>query len=472
MKTFYLSLVLGLCLSLGCGTDTNVTTNTGDSDAAEETSSSSPAESDTEGSMNDLGDAEVASSGHEDGLASAGDDDVLERGAGEDGLEPGPDTTAPEDVSGPQDVTITEGVETDAMEPDPTPTALTLTHLGTTEMEQGTHRPEIFTLADGDLLLAVVHPSGNSKEEGGIKHQAYRLDANLAVKGQSFVLTTTTELYGEPADHRVLIVDDELVVVYQTLLFGDDMPLQPGGPAEDYAESQSLMLARFNLDGTELFRGPIVAHSTDFSEDNFPDHCMVWSGESLLVSTGTSGNQVKFRVVTLEGEVLETFVSETTSDTIGGTIGNSLFHHQDSLFLVSGQHVPATAPKGLVFAELDENYAPSPVAKYVWDGEDPTFPTGTLVHQGLLFIAFSGHEAGSSPDIQVNPYSPRLAVFDDAFNPLAEELVSTEAGSGHVHPTVAAIGDTLFYAWSRKLENNGNVSTPQVLIESYGLDAQ
>ncbi len=93
------------------------------------------------------------------------------------------------------------------------------------------------------------------------------------------------------------------------------------------------------------------------------------------------------------------------------------------------------------------------------------------MHEGLVFIAYSAHAAGSSPDIQVNPYSPRLSVFDTELNALADEVVSTDPGAGHVHPTVAARGSTLYYAWSRK-DPTGVSPAPQVWLERYSIDAE
>jgi hypothetical protein len=44
------------------------------------------------------------------------------------------------------------------------------------------------------------------------------------------------------------------------------------------ALEQSLMLVRIDpADGTELDRQPIAPHVTDFGEDNFPDHCVLWN---------------------------------------------------------------------------------------------------------------------------------------------------------------------------------------------------
>jgi hypothetical protein len=401
--------------------------------------------------------------------SSSGDEDV-------DSQALGPETDAAPTDPGPQDSTAPssdgslDDQDADSHTP---PTSVTLTHLGTTEMVVGTHRPELFAVETegASLLLAVVHPDGHPAEAGSIKHQAYRLTDDLEIVGEAFPLTTTTESYGEPADHRVLVVSDQLVVVYQTLRFDPDAPPPPGGPAEQYALDQSLMLARFTLTGEELFRGPIVANTTDFEADNFPDHCMAPDGESLIVSTGSSGETVTFRRVTLDGEITQTVQAQTSPETFGSTIGNSLFWLGDQLVVVSGQMMTPEPPKKLVFAALDDALSATPLGTHLRPEEDVTFPTGTLVHQGVVYLAYSAHEAGASPDIQVNPYEPRLAAFDGELALLTDEVVSTDPGAGHVHPTVAALGDTLYYAWSRK-DPTGASPAPQVMLERYGIAAE
>ena len=104
-------------------------------------------------------------------------------------------------------------------------------------------------------------------------------------------------------------------------------------------------------------------------------------------------------------------------------------------------------------------------------GEDTIFPTGTLVHNGITYIGYSVHAAGGSPDIMVNPYHPKVAAFDADWKALTDVTVSEEPGAGHVHPTVVAIDDTLYFAWSRKEESSGpGPSPPQVLIERFSID--
>ena len=395
---------------------------------------------------------------------------VSDTGSNSDSSPP-PADTDPRTDDGPPRADTTPAPDTGP--PPPTPTSVTLTHLATSEMVEGTHRPELVIKPDGGLMVAVVHPDGKPTEVGSIKHKAYSLDAEGKVSSDGFALTTTTAEYGEPADHRVLVVGDELVVVYQTLIFTDDKPTQPSGPAEQYTESQSLMLARFTFDGTETFRGPIVDKATDFAEDNFPDHCMAFNGDSLIVSTGSTSKQLKFRVVSLTGEVTKTVSVAIGLNTVGADIGNSLFWRDSQLMIASGRTGGPNDAKPVLFALVSDQFDITPLAEHAPEGEDTIFPTGTLVRNGITYIAYSVHAAGGSPDIETNPYHPKVAAFDDDWKLLTDVTVSEEPGAGHVHPTVVAVGNTLYYAWSRKKESSGmGPNPPQVLIERYTIDAK
>ena len=174
---------------------------------------------------------------------------------------------------------------------------------------------------------------------------SYRYDADGNQLGEPFAITWVTEEYGEPADHRAVIVNDELVVVYQSLVFDEDAgPRQ--GPAEQYALNQSLMLVRYSLDGEELFRGPIVANVTDFSEDSFPDHSLVPLADSLLVSTGAN-NQVKLREVSYSADVLNTYSFETEAIGSLSPIGNSLLSFGDRIWMIAGSGMGQIDPNGI-----------------------------------------------------------------------------------------------------------------------------
>src|SRR5262245_47199542 len=148
------------------------------------------------------------------------------------------------------------------------PGAPQLDYVTTRTLAEGTHRPEVLALPDGGVMIVVVQPEGQLGV-GQVKHKAYRFDANWNRIGDPFVVTRITEEFGEPADARAAFVNGELVVIYRWLIFGAAAP--QGGPAENAAREQSLMMSRFTLGGQEVDRRPIVAHVTDFSQDNFPD---------------------------------------------------------------------------------------------------------------------------------------------------------------------------------------------------------
>lgn len=330
-------------------------------------------------------------------------------------------------------------------------------------MSTGTHRPELLGDGEGGLVVTVVEPSGPGT--GQIKHRAYRFNADLEQQGESFVVTQTTDEYGEPADHRTAIVDGELVVVYQSLI--RDSSGGGGGPAENNATEQSLLLARFSLDGEELFRGPIVAHQTDFDLDNFPDHCLLpLGGGKLLVSTGTAGvNDIVFREVHISDA---TFVIEErhgiTGSGLSQSIGNSLLADGDGIFLLSYGN------EGIFRDELDADYSLLG-EQDIWpsDGLDVVFPTGNLMIGGTLVVGYIGRDPEGGWDLESNPYSPRLMLVDSTGEQFYDEYVSTDDGQGHLHPTATVLGDTLYYGWSTRLTESTRVM-PQVRLEMYRIE--
>jgi hypothetical protein len=213
-----------------------------------------------------------------------------------------------------------------------------LEHIATHTLPEKTHRPEILIADSGDFILVVVEPSGQPSV-GQVKHKAYRFDAEWNQIGSAFVVSRTTSEYGEPADHRAALINGELVVVYQTLNFAEGTRPQ-GGPMEQYATDQSLILARFSLNGEERFREPIVAHAPDKDEDNFPDHCLLWWNDRLLISTG-GHRKLKIREVDLDANILATHTFRAGHDTIPGEIGNSLLAlGQDLLVLHPAIRMP------------------------------------------------------------------------------------------------------------------------------------
>ncbi|MEE2906902.1 MAG: hypothetical protein VX527_03625 [Planctomycetota bacterium] len=347
-----------------------------------------------------------------------------------------------------------------------------LVHEQTLEMPPGTHRPEVLVGDDGEVIVAVVQPVG-PPGEGQVKHRAYRFDSDLNQVGEPMNLTWNEPPWGEPADHRAAWTGDELVVVYQTLNFPErGRPRRGGGPAEDHAIDQSLMLARFDLEGNELFRGPIVEQVTNFYIDNFPDHCLLLEGDSLLVSTGTRGGiiqqaspTVALREVNLEGEVLAEHRLPQDPDNIQGTIGNSMIRLDDQLVMVSGRPM-AGAGLTLSLIEGTEHMSTKPMAKFP-STEERHFPTDILqVGECLLVGYIARSQSGGDP--QKNPYAPHLLIIGPGMNEVADLAVGVE-GFAHVHPTMALMGDRLLYCWSQRLPQ-GPGWMPQVMIEVFRIE--
>lgn len=339
---------------------------------------------------------------------------------------------------------------------------LKLDHIKTHELLAGTHRPEILVTESGDIVVVVVQPEGRPGV-GQVKHKAYQYDSNWKQIGKPFVVTRTTKEYGEPADHRAAIVHDELVVVYQTLNLKEGV--RPGGgPMEQYAEDQSLMLARFSLDGKELFRKPIVAYAADKSEDNFPDHCLLWLNDRLLVSTGAH-RKLKIREVDLNANILATHTFETFATTIPSSIGNSLLHDGQRLLLFSSGNPHGSAQ--LTITQLTDTFGVSEMKEFYEEARRQTFPTGNLFFNNFVFVGYIARDRSGSADMERNPYSPYLKVLDKNFNIVADLKIG-ESGFAHVHPTLARHGNRLFVGWSKRITGE-KMLHPQVFIEEFDL---
>ncbi|MDP6349926.1 MAG: dienelactone hydrolase family protein [Chloroflexota bacterium] len=377
------------------------------------------------------------------------------------------DGTAGRELSGDMQSEV-DSATPDSDEPDHSRGPPTIIHRDTFSMEVGTHRPEIFATG-GDILVLVVHP-----QPDGSLHRGYRYSADLELLTEPFMVSERTERYGGPADHRALIVDDQLIVTYQSNVRDESAESCAGGPAEACTESQSLLFARFELDGTERFRGPIIADvmADMFHVDSFPDHSLLWQGDHLLVSTGSVGNPiVSLRTVDIEdARVIETYRYPTDRNEIPSSIGNSLYADENGLWLLSHNPMEGTIHVSL----LGEDYLPGESIVITSPGLAQTFPTGVLdLGGGYVAVAYiaKSDEGGANP--RELDYYPYLRIFDSAWKVVWEEAVGDGApGSGHLHPTLARIGDTLYYAWSSRQEREDGSGgfQPQVRIERYDLD--
>ncbi len=328
----------------------------------------------------------------------------------------------------------------------------------------GTHRPELLVTPGGEIIVVVVAPEGAAFSTGQVKHTAYRFTADWQPVGQPFVVSRTTEEFGEPADQRAAIVNGELVVVYQTLIWREKPPVG-GGPAEPYASEQSLMLARFTLDGQEILRRPIVAHVADNKVENFPDFCLLWRRDHLLVATGTLSGVMKLRRVDLNGNVLTTTVIETTEAAVPDNIGNSMLELGESLLMLS-----ATGPQltsALTVTELSSDLLPAPPRVFYSTELERHFPVGNLAWGDWILVGHYGRARGASAMQEQRPYAPYLMLFSRRFEELGELLVGS-AGATGVHPTLARLGDRLLVAWSASVDL-GARTAPQVHLDEYSV---
>lgn len=341
-----------------------------------------------------------------------------------------------------------------------------LTYVTTWVLSLGTHRPEILATPSGELYVIVVEPKPNPTDPSAqIKHQAYHFDADGNQLEDPFPVTTITSEYGDPSDQRALIVEDELVVVYQTNVWEGWRPPQNAiGPMEDYSLSQSLMLARFTLDGTLIKRVPIIANAEPGSQENFPDHAMTWHDGRLFVTTGTGDQALHIREIDLDGTILSTQTFEAgREEDIGSEVGNSLYvDTQGSLVLLSGNGPNST--DSILLTTFNDDWTVFSSNLLPSSGREETFPTGHATYENLELVSYIARETGgSATDFTSNPYSPYLKVIDVNGTVLADEKLG-ENGAQHVHPTVAVLDDRIFIAWSKRVDGQ-----PQVQIAEYAL---
>ena len=346
---------------------------------------------------------------------------------------------------------------------------LAVKHARTVKLPVGTHRPEMVVNEKEEVLVVVVQPEGSPGPKGQIKHQAHRFDARWRPIGSRQVVSRVESGHGEPADHRVALVNGELVVVYQSLRWKKGHPTEGAGPAEDHALDQSLMLARFDPSGKELSRAVIVERNTDFSRDNFPDHCILWRGGRLLVSTGSKDGSIRIRQVDPQARVLATHIYQTSARGIQGAIGNSMLERGGALAMFSS--TVAGSPSSLALVEFDEGFVATLARTFSHKTRDRRFPTSSMMAQGFTLVTYISLPRGTSPDHRSNHYSPYLLMLDRDLKVMGDIRIGKGDGFGHVHPTLARAGKRLLVAWSRRVPH-GSVSAPQVLIEEYAVSVR
>ncbi len=347
------------------------------------------------------------------------------------------------------------------------PAQVTLTHNNTYHISVNTMRPEI-SVNNNEYYVAVVQASMNMPNPVGTKkHYVHHYDANWS-KIDSFPVTTIDTAYGEPVDHRMMIINGEIVLVYQSVIWKDtSLWIYNSNPLDQQNSiNQSLMLARFSLSGTELFKGPIVLKDTNHSH-TFSDLAIAWNGTDLLVSTGTyppPNPQITIRKINISnGSIVNTYSYNTSTSTIPSPFGNSI--------LLLNNHIKvfgSTPPNGtndLTVSDLDSNYVITAVNSCHDVTNEQTYPTGSIFYDNYYFIAHDERVRGGPVDVFLNPYFPYLRILDDQFNTINNISVG-DTGMMHIHPVILINDGKLFYGWSKK-NTNGSSSTPQVFVEEY-----
>ncbi len=339
----------------------------------------------------------------------------------------------------------------------------TIRYVGTQSLAVGTHRPEIF-VHDDTLYLLVV------EKEGDIGHKGYIYDASdpsridFGNPKSEFVVSRITEEYGSPTDHRAAIVGDEIWVVYQNILLAEEYQnTLLTGAMEQYSESQSLLFARFSLEGEETSRTKILT-STDFEEDTFPDMSTIPYEENILVNTGATG-KTKIREVNSDGDILQSY-EYSVSQEIPSHFGNSLFLKKDGSLLVFGSTRSLSGEESLAVAILNANFEAKDIVSLASGERQETFPTGVFYYNGYYYVGYSTRDSATPNALEENPYMPALKILNENLDVVYDTRLSEEAGQGHVHTTMVIIDGHLFIAWSKK-NTSGTVSMPQVMIEEY-----
>lgn len=405
---------------------------------------------------------QTTDAGHDASMNVPPDTGAVDTGASMMDSGPVPTDTGPSDLDAGLVDSDSGPVEEDAGPLEPIEE---LALLNTYMMPVDTHRPEILATPDNNLAVVVVEPT----TDGDItyKHKAHIFGTDLVEIGSGFYVDQVTDEFGEPSDHRAVLAAGELVVVYQTNVWmGGSLPENPMGPMETYSEEQSLMMARFDFNGTMSFSGAIVSHVTDFNEDDFPDLCVtVLPDNTLLISTGTfDGAMLKIRHVDLNATVLDTHEITVSDTTVGDSVGNSIALQMGSTSAYT--MFSATMPSltaSITATNLAGDFSTSTAQTLTTTGVEANFPVSNLLYEDHYYIAHLGRDPSGSGDIQTYPYSPYLLVIDSLGRTALSQNVG-DPGFLHVHPTLARIGESLFMAYSKRTG-----MSPQVEIREYQL---
>ncbi|MDD5570586.1 MAG: T9SS type A sorting domain-containing protein [Bacteroidales bacterium] len=342
---------------------------------------------------------------------------------------------------------------------------VTLTYNNTYKMPLNSFRPEI-CINDSSEFYIIYEKMQLLGPVGSAKHWVHHYDSSWN-KIDSFPVTFVTTQYGEPLDHRVMIINGEIVVVYQSAIWKDTSLWinNSNVPMDKNMINQSLMITRYSLNGTELFRGPIIANSTDTSV-TFSDNSIQWNVTHLLVSTGTfpPAPVVTIREVNiLDASILDTHNYNVNPTTIPSAFGNSMACKNNNIIVFG--YTPSSTSADMTASNLDSNFNVLNVKTYHDTLNEQIYATGNLFYNNYYFVAHDERLRGGPSSLDDNPYSTYLKILDSQFN-MINNIKVGDTGMYHAHPVVAVNNEKLYFGWIRKVNIGGHYAS-QVCIEEY-----
>ncbi len=347
---------------------------------------------------------------------------------------------------------------------------VTLTHVATHNLLPTYGRVEICISDSGDFYVNVgkmLLPN----TIGTKKHWVYHFDS-LWNKLDSFPVTQVDSSYGEPCDQRAAIINNEFVIVYQCMIWKDTSEWVHSSeiPMDKNALNQSLMLARYSLDGTELFRGPIIANSTD-TTITFSDLAIKWDGTYLLVNTGSlspNHNTYIRKINITNADTIDTHIYTCSPAAIPGPFGNSIDIINDELKVFS--YTPPNTTMDIEISTISlSDFSVTDTTNFHDALYEQTYPTGDLYYNNYYFIGHDERLRGGASGLEENPYFPYLKILDSQLNQIDNiQIQPGDTGFMHLHPFVAIRSEKLYFGWMKRIHIGANL-TSLPCIEEYTL---
>ena len=271
--------------------------------------------------------------------------------------------------------------------------------------------------------------------------------------GEPFPVTRITSEYGEPADHRATLVNDELVVVYQSS-FG--RMVHP--PAADLPSLREISPCfRLGLSTTRPAFAKADRCSTPPTCARTISPITLLHGHLRELRQSRRHNQ-KFGLWTSKRISSTRLSHEDTGSDVGvpDNIGNSLLADGDRLWMIDTGPDRSAA---LTVSALDPDLCPGPPV-FEEPAHEQHFPVSSRLLDDFIFVGYGSRPRGGSPLPDQNPYAPYLKIFTRDLNLSRLIRKMGEAGFLAVHASVVRLGDRLLFAWGTSV-NLGDRIAPQ-----------